>query len=105
MPRLRLVQVRKDRPVREHVAGYRNDQADEILFGWPPSLVAGCLTGLVGAMAGSVSLLVYFLVLEPLSHFSRDWLLFLIVGAAAGYFLRVEQHLLRVIQAFQSSRP
>jgi hypothetical protein len=56
------------------------------------------LTGLAGAAAGTVSLIAYFMLFNPLSYFSWDWLVFLVAGASAGFFLRIEQLILKDIK-------
>ena len=98
MPQLRLVKGRTNRSVKEDVAGFRFDREDEIHFGRPPNLAIGVFTGLAGAAAGIFSLFVYFVLRDPLSYFSWDWLLFLIAGATAGFFLRLERLIVKDIE-------
>ncbi len=98
MPQLRLVKGRTTRSIKDDVAGFKFHREDEIHFGRPPNLAIGCLTGLAGIAAGIVSLLVYFLLFDSLSQFSRDWLLFPVAGAIAGFFLRIEALIVKDIK-------
>ena len=98
MPQLRLVKGRTNRSVKEDVAGFKFDREDEIHFGRPPNLAIGCFTGLAGAAASIVSLFLYFVVFDPLSYFSWDWLLFLVAGTTAGFFLRIEELIVKDIE-------
>jgi hypothetical protein len=98
VPQLRLVKGCTDRPVKEDVAGFKFHQENEVHFGRPPNLAIGIFTGLAGAAAGIFSLFVYFVLRDPLSYFSWDWLLFLIAGATAGFFLRLERLIVKDIK-------
>jgi hypothetical protein len=78
------------------------DQLGEQVFGIPPSLTTGLLTGLFGATAGVISLLVYFFFWEPNSYISPDWLIFVAIGVIIGFFLRVEQPLYRELYYYKT---
>ena len=97
-PQLAQFQVFRDRAANDDIAQFQCDPADRVLFGQPPSFVVGCLTAFVGAVAGIVSLLLFFTFFDPSSRFSWDWLLFIFIGSAAGFFLRVEEPLLKEIE-------
>jgi len=86
-----VIQGGKDCTLNGKSAGFQCDQAGATQFGPPPSLLIGLLTGLVGAGAGVISLLIYFKVFQPASYVSPNWLIFVIAGAVAGFFLRIEQ--------------
>ena len=53
----------------------------------------GMVTGLLGAGAGVMSLLLFFQFWQPESYISQQWLPFVFVGAVIGFFLRLEQPL------------
>ena len=71
------------------------DQLGDEVFGMPPSLVTGLLTGLAGAAAGAVSLPVFFFLWEPDYYISPEWLKFVALGGIVGIFLRLEQPLFK----------
>ena len=71
------------------------DQLGDEVFGIPPSLIMGLMTGLFGATAGVISLLIYFFFWEPNHYISPTWLIFVALGFIAGFFLRVERSLYR----------
>lgn len=73
------------------------DQLDDEVFGIPPSLKMGLLTGLVGAAAGGISLFLYFYVWKPDYYVSPDWLIFVALGVIMGFFLRIEQPFFRAL--------
>lgn len=98
MPRLKVIQGGRDCSLKDDTADFQYDQADEGQFGPPPSILVGFLTSLVGAAAGIVSLLIYFKLFDPASYISRDWLIFVFAGAAAGIFLRVEHPFIQEIE-------
>ena len=60
-------------------------------FDLPPSLLVGIITGLVGAAAAVVSLLVYFKLFRPETYISQHWLIFVFLGTVIGFFLRLER--------------
>jgi hypothetical protein len=68
---------------------------DDEVFGIPPNPITGLLTGLLGASAGAVSIIVFFYVWEPYHFVSRDWLVFVALGGTIGVFLRIEWPLIR----------
>ena len=78
------------------------DQLGEEVFGIPPSLKTGLLTGLIGTIAGVVSLKIYFFFGEPDHYIGPDWLLFVALGAIAGFFLRLEQPIYRDLYHHQT---
>lgn len=78
------------------------DQLGEEVFGIPPSLKTGLLTGLIGTIAGVVSLKIYFFFWEPTHYVTPDWLLFVALGAIAGFFLRLEQPIYRDLYHHQT---
>ena len=73
------------------------DQLGDEVFGIPPSLKMGLLTGLVGAAAGGISLFLYFYVWKPDYYVSPDWLIFIALGVIVGFFLRIEQPFFRAL--------
>lgn len=73
------------------------DQLGDEVFGIPPSLITGLLTGLAGAAAGAVSLPIFFFLWEPDYHISPEWLNFVALGGLVGMFLRLEQPLYKDI--------
>jgi H+/Cl- antiporter ClcA len=64
---------------------------DDSQFDLPPSLFVGIITGLVGAAAAVVSLLVYFKLFQPETYISQRWLIFVFLGTVIGFFLRLER--------------
>ena len=70
-------------------SNFQNEQVME--FGPPPTLLVGLITGLLGAGAGVVSLLLYFKLWQPESYISQQWLIFVIAGAIVGFYLRIER--------------
>jgi hypothetical protein len=60
-------------------------------FGPPPSLLVGIITGLFGAGAGIISLLLLFTIRQPEPYISQQWLIFVFAGAIIGFFIRLEQ--------------
>ena len=73
------------------------DQLDDEVFGIPPSLITGVLTGLAGAAAGVFSLPIFFFLWEPDYYISPEWLTFVALGGIVGIFLRLEQPLFKDI--------
>lgn len=71
------------------------DQLEEQQFGVPPSLIIGIITSLFGAGAGVVSLIIFFYVWKPEAYVSPEWLVFVLTGAFAGFFMRLERPLFR----------
>jgi hypothetical protein len=70
---LRVIQGGQERPTDRSDA--LDDYVDDEVFGIPPNLITGFLTGLFGASAGAISLIVFFHVREP-SHYvdiCRTW--------------------------------
>ena len=78
---------------------------DELQFGTPPSLLTGTLTGLIGAGAGVISLLLYFQFRQPESYISHHWLIFILAGAAVGTFLRLERPFYEAYYRAKTGRP
>jgi hypothetical protein len=78
------------------------DQLGEEVFGIPPNLKTGLLTGLIGTIAGVVSLKIYFFFAEPDHYVAPDWLIFVALGAIAGFFLRLEQPIYRDLYHHQT---
>jgi hypothetical protein len=70
-----------------------HDEFDDVEFGAPPNVFVGLATGLVGALAGFISLLIYFHIWDPAPYVSPQWLVFACLGAVAGYFMRMEKSL------------
>lgn len=87
-------------PTNRSDAGY--NCVDDEVFGIPPNPITGLLTGLLGASAGAVSLIVFFFVWEPYHFVPRDWLVFVALGGTVGVFLRIEWPLIRVIRFRES---
>jgi hypothetical protein len=81
------------------------DQLGDEVFGIPPSLRTGLLTGLVGAAAGGVSLFFYFYLWKPEYYVSPDWLIFIALGLIVGFFLRIEQPFFRALYHHETQAP
>jgi len=88
VPHLRVIQGGRELPT--NLTGTVYDCEDGEVFGIPPNLTTGLLTGLLGACAGVASLLVFFYFFEPYHYVSPDWLAFVALGGTVGIFLRVE---------------
>ena len=71
------------------------DQLHEQQFGMPPNIFVGVITAIFGAGAGAVSLVIFFYVWNPHHYVTPDWLMFVMIGAFAGFFLRLERPLYR----------
>lgn len=71
------------------------DQLEGPEFGMPPRLIVGVLTGLLGAALGVLSLLLLFYAWEPQHYISREWVVFVLIGSVAGFFLRIERPIIR----------
>ena len=80
------------------------DQMADDVFGIPPNFTTGLLTGLVGAAAGCISLFLYFYLRQPHLYISPDWLIFVGIGMVAGYFMRVEQPLIKALYQHETAR-
>jgi hypothetical protein len=93
---LRVIQGGQERPTDRSDA--LDDYVDDEVFGIPPNLISGFLTGLLGASAGAISLIVFFHVREPYHYVSLEWLIFVALGGAIGFFLRIEWSLVRAIR-------
>ena len=98
MGELQVIKGGEGHTVRDESSASELDQVAEHQFGMPPSLLVGFLTSLIGAGAGIVSLLIHFTLFQPESYISPKWLVFVLAGAVAGYFLRVEQPFVQAIQ-------
>lgn len=88
MRHLRVIQGGRELPTNRTNAVY--DCVDDEIFGIPPNLIIGLLTGLIGACAGVASLIVFFYFFEPYHYVSGDWLAFVALGGTVGIFLRIE---------------
>ena len=95
-PHLRVLQGDRELPTNRSDAVY--DCVDDEVFGIPPNLITGLLTGLLGASASAVSLIAFFYLWEPYHFVSRDWLVFVALGGTVGAFLRIEWPLIRAIR-------
>ena len=93
MSHLRHSQGGEEQPPARHRSIRNLHSADDISIGPPRSLLVGIVTGLLGAGAGVMSLLLFFQVWQPGSYISQQWLPFVFVGAVIGFFLRLEQPL------------
>jgi peptidoglycan biosynthesis protein MviN/MurJ (putative lipid II flippase) len=80
------------------------DQLADDVFGIPPNFKTGLLTALVGAAAGGISLFLYFYLRQPHLYISPDWLIFVGIGMVAGYFMRVEQPLIKALYQHETAR-
>ena len=89
MPHLRVIQGGRDQPTNQSDAVYKC--IDDGIFGIPPDTVTGLLTGMLGACAGFVSLIVFFYFVEPHHYISPEWLVFVALGGVIGVFLRIER--------------
>ena len=85
---LRVLQGGRELPTNQSDAVY--DYVNDEVFGIPPNLKTGLLTGLLGACAGLVSLIVFVYFSESHHYVSRNWLAFVALGGAVGIFLRIE---------------
>lgn len=93
---MRVIQGGRELPTNRSDVVY--DCVDDEVFGIPPNPITGLLTGLLGASAGAVSIIVFFYVWEPYHFVSRDWLVFVALGGTIGVFLRIEWPLIRAIR-------
>ena len=93
---MRVIQGHRERPTNRSDAVY--ECVDDEVFGIPPNLITGFVTGLLGASAGAVSLIVFFYIWEPFHFVSREWLAFVAFGGTVGVFLRIEWPLIRAIR-------
>ena len=80
------------------------DQLSDEVFGAPPNLLMGLLTGLVGAVAGVVSLICYFYAWQPHYYISPDWLVFVALGLIVGFFMRLERPFFRALYHYETQR-
>lgn len=88
---LRVIHGGIDQPSVAHKSVSDLESADPMHFGRPTSLLVGAITSLVGAGCGVISLLLYFRFLQPESYISQQWLIFVLVGAIVGFFMRLER--------------
>ena len=91
MTHLYIIRDGKDDPPSAYSSTIDLHSMGNSQFGLPPSLLVGIITGLVGAAAGVVSLLVYFKLFQPEPYISQHWLIFVFVGTVIGFFLRLER--------------
>lgn len=91
MSHLRVIRGGKEPPPAEYCSSNHLQHFHELHFGPPPSLFIGTVTSLVGACAGFVSLVLFFLMRQPDLYISREWLMFVAAGAIVGAFMRLEQ--------------
>ena len=91
MSHLRVFKAGKAAPPTERDPASNFPSSTELQFGPPPNLLMGAVTGLLGAGAGAVSLLLYFRFWQPEPYISQRWLVFLLAGAIFGYFMRLER--------------
>ena len=78
------------------------DQLGDEVFGIPPSLLTGVLTGLAGTVVGAVSLPIYFFLREPYYYISPEWLIFVALAGIVGIFLRLEQSFFREVYCLKT---
>ncbi len=88
---LRVIHGGIDQPSIAHKSVSDIEAADPMPFGLPTSLLVGAITSLVGAGCGVLSLLLYFRFQQPESYISQPWLVFVLVGAIVGCFMRLER--------------
>jgi hypothetical protein len=67
------------------------DLLSEPVFDRPPSMRVGALTSVFGAFAGGISLLLFARLWQPYHFLSAEWLIFVSIGAVAGFYLRIER--------------
>lgn len=79
--------------------------ADDMQIGPPPSLLVGIITGVLGAGAAVISLLLFFEIWQPESYISQQWLLFVFAGAIIGFFLRLERSFDEAFSLSRSEEP
>lgn len=90
MPELRVIDGGNDFADAASAAFDQYNEIDDVEFALPPNLYVGLVTGLIGAAAGLVSLIIYFHLWDPAPYISPQWLTFAALGATAGFFLRLE---------------
>ena len=105
MSHLRLFKAGKAPPPTGREPASNFQSSTELQFGAPPSLLVGTVTGLLGAGAGAVSLLLYFRFWQPEPYISQQWLVFLLVGAVVGYFMRLERPFIEVFTDVRNGEP
>ena len=98
---LRVIKGGKELPPTKKKNVSNIEPSDDMQFGPPPTLLTGILTGMLGAGAAVISLLVYFEIWRPEPYISQQWLVFVFAGAIFGFFLRLERAL---EEAFNPSR-
>ena len=91
MTHLYIIRGGKDDPPSADSSTIDLHSMDDSQFDLPPSLLVGIITGLVGAAAAVVSLLVYFKLFQPETYISQHWLIFVFLGTVIGFFLRLER--------------
>lgn len=93
MPELHVIDGDKDIADSDFSSFHTYEQPEDIEFGLPPNLYVGLATGLVGALAGVLSLVIYFQFWDPAPYISPQWLFFAYLGGVVGFFLRMEKPL------------
>ena len=105
MSNLRIVQSGKEPPRNEHNLADNFRSPDELQFGPPPSLLSGTITGLLGAAAGVVSLMLFFQLWQPEPYVSQEWLIFVVVGAVIGFYMRLERPFVEMFSQVNGEEP
>ena len=105
MSHLRVIQGGKEPPPAEYCSIKQLQHSHELHFGPPPSLFVGTVTSLVGAFAGVVSLVLFFLMRQPDLYISQEWLMFVAAGAIVGAFMRLEQPFVSLFGQINKARP
>jgi hypothetical protein len=91
MSELHIIRGGKHNSPKAHSSVVGLQGGDVPQFGPPPSLLVGLITGMLGAAVGVVSLLIFFSLWQPEPYISTQWLIFVVIGAVFGFFLRVER--------------
>ena len=87
MPELRVIEGGKS-PANPTIQFICEEESE---FGPPPSLAIALIGATIGAIGGLLSLLIFFLFWSHEEPPGGEWLIFAIIGAAIGSYIRIER--------------